>query len=573
MAGPTVSDMLLEILAEVGVRHIFGIPGDAINALLDALRRQDVIEFVQVRHEEAGALAASAQAKLTGRLGVCVGTAGPGAVHLLNGLYDAKLDHAPVLAITGQVDTSLLGTHYHQEIDLYTLFKDVAAFNETIVNPAQLPDAVINACQTALSQRTVAHLSLPVDIASSAVPEPERRHAVFGNRALSAPCQSDLDAAVELLDDASKVAILAGTGARAGVAELIDLAERLGAPIIKTLRAKDLLPDDHPLCVGGLGLLGTRAAVKAVDGCDVLLMVGTDFPYRDFYPENAKAIQIELDPQRIGRRYPVDVGLVGHAHLALRALRDAVAIKPDRSYLESIQGEMVTWRRHMRRSETSDNVPIKPQRVAALVGAMAPDDAIFVCDTGTVTVWGARHLAIRGQQRFTLSSSLASMAYALPGAIGAQLAYPDRQVVALAGDGGFAMLMADFLTAVKYGLPITVVIFNNHKLGLITMEQESQGYPDYQTALHNPDFAEFARLCGGDGVRVNEPADLQPALERALGSDLPFIVDVEVNPAEITMPPKILPRFALGYAMSKMKEVMGQGDAEAGIKPLTDPLS
>lgn len=233
---------------------------------------------------------------------------------------------------------------------------------------------------------------------------------------------------------------------------------------------------------------------------------------------------------------------------------------------------MVAWRRRMRRDETSDHVPLKPQRVAAVVGAMAADDAIFLCDTGTVTVWGARHLAIRATQRFTLSSSLASMAFALPAAVGAQLAFPDRQVVALAGDGGFTMLMADFLTAVKYELPLTVVVFNNHKLGLITMEQESQGYPDYETSLHNPDFAEFARVCGGDGVRVTEPGELEPALERALRSDRPFVVDVEVDPTAITMPPKILPRFALGYAVSKMKEVMGRGDAEAGIKPLTDPL-
>lgn len=274
----SVSDVLLEILADVGVRHIFGIPGDAINSLVDAIRRQDAIGFVQMRHEEAGALAAAAQAKLTGGLAACVGTAGPGAVHLLNGLYDAKLDHAPVMAITGQVETHLLGTDYHQEIDLYTLFKDVAAFNQTIVNPEQLPDAVVNACQAALSQGTVAHLSLPIDVAGQDVPDPGRRHPVFGNRAESAPCQADLDAAVELLDSASKVAILAGVGARDGAGELVELAERLGAPIIKTLRAKDLLADDHPLCAGGLGLLGTRAAVGAIEDCDVLLMVGTDFP-------------------------------------------------------------------------------------------------------------------------------------------------------------------------------------------------------------------------------------------------------------------------------------------------------
>lgn len=572
MARPNVSSVLLEVLTELGVRHVFGIPGDAINGLLDEIRKQDVIEFVHVRHEEAGAFAAVGQAKLTGTLGVCVGTAGPGAIHLLNPLYDAKLDRVPVLAITGQVETAKLGTRYHQEVDLYTLFKDVAAFNETVVNPEQMPGLAVHACQTALARGAVAHLSLPVDIATAPIPEPGR-HRVFGGAAETTPCAADLDAAAELLNGAERVTILAGIGTSGAARELVETAQILSAPIVKTLRAKDVVPDEHPHSVGGLGLLGTRPAVDAVEGCDALLMVGTDFPYEDFYPQGAKAVQIDLDPNSLGRRYPVDVGVLGHTHLALRELASRLTPKTDRAFLASAQESMRDWWAKAGEAESDDSVPIRPQRVAATVGRLAADDAIFLCDTGAVTVWAARHLRVRGTQRFALSSSLASMAFALPAAIGAQLAFPERQVVALCGDGGFTMLMADLLTAVDRGLPLTVVVFNNGKLGLIQMEQESQGFPEYQTSLRNPDFAEFARLCGGDGITVTEPAALEPALRQALASERPFVVDVHVNPTEVTMPPKIQTRFALGYAVAKAKEMLGRGDRDPGLAPLTDLFS
>lgn len=564
-----VSGVLLEILAEVGVRHMYGIPGDAINGLIDEIRQQDAIRFVHVRHEEAGALAASAHAKLTGGLGVCLGTAGPGAIHLLNGLYDAKLDRAPVLAITGQVETDKQGSHYHQEIDLYTLFKDVAGFNQTVVNPAQLPRMAVHAIQTTLAERTVAHLSLPLDVATARVPD-TARHAVFGVSAETAPCEADLDAAAAILDQTNRVTMLVGIGARLAAGEVVEVAETLGAPIVKTLRAKDVIPDDHPLCVGGLGLLGTEPAVAAIEAADALLMVGTDFPYEDFYPSHARAVQIDLQPAHVGRRFPVDVGLVGHSHLALRQLQPRLQVEDDRSHLLEAQQRMRRWSAKMASAEHSDDIPLRPQRVAATLGRIADERAVFVCDTGAVTVWGARNLAIRGEQRFTLSSSLASMAFSLPGAIGAQLAFPDRQVIALAGDGGFTMLMSDFLTAVDMELPITVVVFNNHKLGLIQMEQESQGFPEFQTALSNPDFAEFGRLCGGEGAVVRNPDELEPALRRAVESDRPWIIDVHINPTEIVMPPKVMTRFALGYAVAKVKEMLGRGERSAGLEPLSD---
>jgi thiamine pyrophosphate-dependent acetolactate synthase large subunit-like protein len=438
-----------------------------------------------------------------------------------------------------------------------------------VVDPAQVPSIVVNAVQTALAERTVAHLTLPLDLASARVSDTELR-SILGVSAETAPCEADLDSAAAVLNKAERVTMLVGAGARAASGETLDVAEALGAPIVKTLRAKDIIPDDHSLCVGGLGLLGTVPAVEAIEDADVLLMVGTDFPYEDFYPSQAKAVQIDLDAAHLGRRFPVDVGLVGHSHLALQLLRPRLQTKNDRAHLEKARQSMGEWRTKMATSELSDDVPLRPQRVAATIGRTADDDAIFVCDTGAVTVWAARNMGIRKGQRFTLSSSLASMAFSLPGAIGAQLAFPDRQVIALAGDGGFTMLMSDFLTAVDLKLPITVVVFNNHKLGLIQMEQESQGFPEFQTALRNPDFAEFGRLCGGEGEVVRAPDELEPVLRRAISSNRPWIVDVHINPNEVVVPPKILGRFVLGYAVSKVKEMMGKGDREGGLDPLGD---
>lgn len=563
MPGDTISDALLDILARAGVRDMFGIPGDAINSVVEAVRKQDTIRFIQVRHEETGAFAAAAQAKLTGRLAVCLGTAGPGAIHLLNGLYDAKLDHAPVLAITGQVPTPRLGSDYHQEVDLYTLFKDVAVFNQVVVNPEQMPNLAVHACQAAISQRGVAHLSLPVDVAGARYSARDS-HPVFSGQALIVPCATDLDRAADLLNASERVVILAGIGATDARDQLVRLAERLQAPVIKTLRGKEILPDDHPLSLGGLGLLGTRPAVDAIAACDALLMVGTDFPYHDFYPDDVPAIQIDVEPDRLGKRYPVEVGLRGHAHLTLEALLGRVDAKDDASFLEACRESMEAWRSRMNEQETSADAPIRPQVVARAIGELAADDAIFVCDTGAVTVWGARHLRMRASQRFVLSSSLASMAFGLPGAIGAQLAYPDRQVVALVGDGGFMMLVGDLVTAVKYELPLTIVIFNNHKLGLIQMEQEVQGYPEYQTGLLNPDFSALARACGARGISVSEPDELEAALRDALHTDGPTVVDVAVNPEERTMPPRINAKQAFGYGVAKAREFFGAGDSAGG---------
>ncbi len=556
MTKDTVSDLLINILTDAGVTHMFGIPGDAINHLTEAIRNQDKIEYIQVRHEEAGAFAAGAQAKLTGNLGVCMGTAGPGAIHLLNGLYDAKMDHAPVLAITGHVPRKYIGTGYHQEVDLYSLFKDVAVFNQVVMTPEQLPHLVVQACQAALSHKGVAHLSIPVDVAGLKLSKNRTRSPIAKEHSETLPCEGDLEAAAKLLNGSEKIAILAGIGCRGAERELVCLAEQLGAPIIRALRGKEILPDDHSLAIGGLGMLGVEPAVKAVEQCDLLLMAGTDFPYDDFFPKDTPAIQIDIDPTRLGRRNSIEIGLNGHARPTLEALTARLTTKENRDYLKSAQKNMSDWREKQAVIETGSETPIRPQRLARSIGDLARDDAIFICDTGTVTAWAARHLHIRQGQRFTLSSSLASMAFGLPGAIGAQLAYPDRQVIALCGDGGFAMLMADFVTAVKYELPITVIVFNNSKLGLIQFEQEAVGLPDYQTALHNPDFAKFAEICGGEGFAVSEPDQLDHAIKQAYDSTKPSIIDVKIHDSELIMPPKIKLSQAMNFGIAKVKEVL-----------------
>lgn len=553
----TVSDILLKMLAAHGVRHLFGIPGDAINDVIDAVRRQDQIRFIGVRHEEAGAFAASAQAKLTGELTACVGTSGPGAIHLLNGLYDAKLDHAPVIAITGQVATGFIGTEYHQEVRLERLFANVAVYSQTVTTEAQVPDVFREACHAALAHRGVAHISLPTDVSGRDVARDRLRDVMAAPSGLISPTVADCESAVALINRSQRVAILAGIGCQGARDELIAFAEAVRAPIVRTLKAKEVIDDGHPLCIGGLGMLGGRPAVKAMDSCDLLVMAGTDFPYHDFYPKNAKSIQIDIQPTRIGKRHPVDVALVGHAGPTLSAL--ASLVKTDRSadFLQAMKEEMQGWLAQQVESEQSDAVPIHPPRVMQALGKVAPADAIFVCDTGTATAWSARHLRLEPGQRYTLSGGLASMAYALPGAIGAQLAYPESRVFALAGDGAFAMLMGDFVTAVKYELPIVVLVFNNAKLAFITLEQEAKGLPDWGTDLVNPDFAAFAKACGGAGFSVERPDQLEPVINEALEARRPAVIDIAVDPNALIMPPKVSLSQAMNFGLAKVREAFG----------------
>lgn len=553
-----VSQHIIQTLADHGVRRVYGIPGDAVNHVVDAIRKEDRIQFIQVRHEAAGALAASAEAKLTGRLAVCVGTAGPGALNLLNGLFDAKLDHAPVLALTGQVPRSDLGTGAHQEVDLHSTFQAVAEVNETLVDPGQLPDVLSAAIRVATSRKCVAHLGIPEDIASMSAPSLADEDTAPALVEQVAPPEQ-LDEAARLLDDAERVVILAGIGALGARDQLLEVASKLQAPIIKSLRAKELIPDDHPLCLGGLGLLGSKPAVDAIDQCTALLMVGTDFPYEGFYPDNARVVQIESSPERISRRTELAIGLLGQAAPTLEALGVRLASRGESGFTQDRQAAMRAWISGLESEETDDTLPMRPQRVARTVADHAPADAIFACDTGAVTVWAARHLRMRRGQRFVLSGNLGTMGFGISGAIGAQLAYPDRPVIALAGDGGLSMYLGEIATAAKHELPLTIVVFNNGKLGLIQMEQQAEGLPEHQTQLPDIDFAAVAVACGADGHRAETPDELERALRSSLTSSRPSVIDVSVEPGEKTMPPEIEWRHALRFGLAKIRETLGQG--------------
>jgi thiamine pyrophosphate-dependent acetolactate synthase large subunit-like protein len=552
----TAADLILDILAAHGVRDVFGMPGDAINDFTDALRRRDDMRFVLVRHEEAGAFMASAQAKLTGQPTACMGTSGPGAVHLLNGLYDAKLDHAPVIAITGQAPTQFVGTSYHQEVDLERLFSDVAEYSQTVMTPKQLPDVMLQACKAALSAPGVAHISVPTDVAGQKVTTSRDDFSIGSRNGETTPCPDSLRRAVELIIEGENVAILAGIGASGARKELLQLAEQLDAPVIRTLRAKDFIDDQDEACVGGLGLLGGPPASEAMDKCDTLLIVGADYPYVPFYPKKAKVIQVEASAVRMGKRVGVDGPLHGHAQPTLAALLAALDGHSKDGFLTSLQDSKAAWQKKRQDQERSDKTPIRPQRLVADIAAEAPDDAIFLSDTGTTTAWTARHLPVGPGQRYTLSSGLGSMAFAMSGAIGAQLAYPDRRAIAITGDGGFAMLMADFVTAVRHELPIVCVVLNNSKLGFIALEQQGKGLPEHSIDLTNPDFVKFAESCGGLGIAVDKPEEIRPALREALASDRPSIIDVKVNPEELIMPPKITLEQAASFGLAKIREFL-----------------
>ena len=554
------SEDLIERLGDWGVDTIFGIPGDGINGIMEALRRhQDRVRFVLVHHEEAAAFMATGYAKSTGRLGVCLATSGPGAIHLLNGLYDAKLDHVPVLALTGMQETEMLGTGYQQEVALEKLFIDVAEYNESVRNPASITTLVDLALRHSLARRTVSHLTFPTDIQlaeagsnpwSSPAPAVVKPTAPIYMAPSGLPDPSQLDAAASLLNAGTKVTMLVGAGARHAGNEVVAVAEALGSPIVKTLSGKAAVPDDHPLTVGGIGLLGTAPGQEAVEGCDTLFMVGTNFPYTKYLPESGKAkvVQIEADPIRAGNRIATDVPMVADAKVALAQLLPKLQPKADRAFLAGAQAGMAKWRERMEALEEITDDPIQPQRLMALIDRLADDDAIMTCDSGTIATWAARHFHIRDGREFYLSGNLATMAPGLPYAIANQLAHPGRQCIAFVGDGGFAMLMAEFSTACGYRLPVKVVINNNASLGQIMWEQLVLGYPEFGIRFaQRPDFAPWATACGGLGLRVDKHEELEPALQKAFAHDGPALVDVTVNDAEPPMPAKVQYEQAKGF--------------------------
>ena len=550
--GAIAAEVLIGRLADWGVDTVFGLPGDGINGIMEGLRRQsDRIKFVLVQHEEAAAFMATGYAKATGRLGVCLATSGPGAVHLLNGLYDAKLDHVPVLAITGMQETQMLGTGYQQEVDTTKLYMDVAEYNEMIVVPAQLPTLVDIAVRHALTRRGVAHLTIPndVQVAEAGVapypgtgPGEMKPTAAIYLAPSGLPRPDDVRSAADVLNAGTKTVVLVGAGALHARDEVIAVADALGAPIVKTLPGKAVVPDDHPLTTGGLGLLGTAPSEEAMEGAETLLMVGTNFPYTKYLPEAgaARVVQIEADAIRAGNRLPTDVPVVGDAKATLEQLLPLLERRSDRSWLEAAQSGMRKWRERMEAIAATDDDPILPQRLMRSIDERASNDAIMTCDSGTIATWAARHFTIKGDRRFFLSGNLATMAPGLPYAIGMQHAFPGRQVIAFVGDGGFAMLMAELATAARYDLPVKVVINNNAELGQIQWEQMVLGFPEFGIRFERRnDFAPWAEACGWWGRRVDHAADLDGAVTEMLAHNGPALLDVSVNPDEPPMPGKI----------------------------------
>jgi pyruvate dehydrogenase (quinone)/pyruvate oxidase len=545
----TAADVLMETIQDWGVDVIFGLPGDGINGILEALRRrQDTIRFVQVRHEESAAFMACAYAKYTGKLGVCLATSGPGGIHLLNGLYDAKLDGQPVLALTGMAFHDLVGTYTQQDVELDRLFADVAAYNARIMGPTHVENVADLACRTALSYRTVSHITFPVDLQEQPAERkgskrniPHHTSDVYAQSA-RLPDGADLHRAAGILNDGKKIAILAGRGALQATDELETMAETLGAPIVKALLGKAAVPDDSPYTTGGIGLLGTKPSQEVLEQCDTLLMVGTSFPYLEFFPKpgQARAVQIELDPKRIGLRYPVEVGLIGDSARTLQALQPYLTYRQDRTFLSHAQAGMKEWQSLMELRGTRQEAPMKPQVVAWELGKQLADDAIVSCDSGTIATWWARQIPAKRGQMYSLSGNLASMANGLPYTIAAQIAHPHRQCVAFVGDGGFSMLMAEFATCVKYQLPVKIVIVKNNTLGMIKWEQMVfLGNPEFGCDLHPIDFAAYARACGGTGYTITHPGECERILNQALTTPGPVIVEAQVDPFEPPMPAKI----------------------------------
>ena len=580
------ADIIAEALLDWNVDVIFGLPGDGINGFMEALRtRQDKIRFILVRHEESAAFMACAYAKYTGKLGACVATSGPGAIHLLNGLYDAKLDNTPVIAITGSTYSDLMGSSYQQDVNLMQLFSDVSVYSNIITAPEQAEMAVDIACRTAFAQRGVSHLTIPIDVQEEKLQGDYSKHKVPGHTSDtfvaaggSLPDRHLLEQGADIICSGNKTVILVGQGALNAGQEVISVAEGIRAPVVKALLGKAVIPDNHPNSIGGIGMLGTEPATDAMSEADTLLMIGTSFPYIEYLPKpgQARGVQIDIKAEKIGLRYPVEVGLVGDSKKILSALlplllngrtNDNNNDSSNQQYREEQQAEFLRLKQQsMKRwidlldkqsNQTDEKKPIKPQAIARAVSEQLEDNAIISVDSGTNTIWGARFLNIRKGMKFSVSGTLASMACGLPYTIGAQLAYPQRQCVAFVGDGGFAMLMSEFATAVQYSLPIKVIILKNNTLGMIRWEQMAfLGNPEFGVEFSPIDFAKIAEACGGIGYTIKKSDDIQPIMKKAMSDKTtrkPTVIEAYVDPFEPPMPPKIEPEFMRNMAESFAK--------------------
>ncbi|GHE24673.1 pyruvate dehydrogenase [Streptomyces vinaceus] len=562
MGKQNVAEQFVDILVRAGVRRMYGVVGDSLNPVVDAIRRTGGIEWIQVRHEETAAFAAGAEAQITGRLAACAGSCGPGNLHLINGLYDAHRSMAPVLALASHIPSGEIGLGFFQETHPDRLFTECSHYCELISNPRQMPRVLQSAIQHAVGRSGVGVVALPGDVASLPAPEKSIEHALVTARPTVRPGDGEIEKLVRLVDEADRVTLFCGSGTAGAHAEVMEFAGRVKAPVGHALRGKEWIQYDNPYDVGMSGLLGYGAAYEATHECDLLILLGTDFPYNAFLPDDVKIVQVDIRPEHLGRRSKLDLAVWGDVRETLRALNTRVRAKTDRRFLDrmlkkhadALEGVVKAYTRKVEK-----HTPIHPEYVASVVDELADEDAVFTVDTGMCNVWAARYLSPNGKRRIIGSFSHGSMANALPQAIGAQFTDRGRQVVSMSGDGGFSMLMGDFLTLVQYDLPVKVVLFNNSSLGMVELEMLVSGLPSYGTTNHNPDFAAIARAAGAFGVRVEKPKQLAGALKDAFRHKGPALVDVVTDPNALSIPPKISAEMVTGFALSASKIVLDGG--------------
>ncbi len=563
MANKTVADIIVETLELAGVKRIYGIVGDSLNGITNSLSKKKNIQWIHVRHEEAAAFAAGAEAQLTGELAVCAGSCGPGNTHLINGLYDSHRSRAPVLAIAAHIPTTEIGGDYFQETHPNILFKECSHFCEMVTSPDQLPRLLNIAIQTALTKRGVAVLVISGDVALQNAVNKEIKQWLGEAQPIVVPNATELNKMAAILNSSKKVTLFCGSGCNNSQQELMDLCNTLQAPMVHTVRGKEYLEYDNPYDVGMTGLIGFASGYYAMEACEVLLLLGTSFPYRQFYPTNARIIQVDIRGEQLGKRTPIELGVVGDVKATIKALLPLLNKNTDKAHLE----KAVTHYKKVRADlddlavPSKGNNPIHPQYLAKNIDANASADAIFSCDVGTPTVWAARYLKMNGQRRLLGSFNHGSMANALSQAIGAQTAFPKRQVIAMCGDGGFAMLMGDLLTLAQQKLPIKIVVFNNGTLGFVELEMMSSGMEDFGTELKNPNFAEMAKAVGILGVRIEKSTEINEGLKTAFAHPGPAVIDVCVNRVELAMPPTISAEQVKGFSLFMLKAIInGRGN-------------
>jgi pyruvate dehydrogenase (quinone) len=560
----TIAAQIVEQLIAAGVRRVHGVVGDSLNSITDEIRQHKEIEWIHYRHEEAAAFAAGAEAQLTGKLAVCAGSCGPGNMHLINGLYDAHRSMAPVLAIAAQIPSTEIGTSYFQETRPEALFRECSHYCETIASARQMPRVLQIAMQNAVGLGGVAVIALSGDVAMQTVESNGLEHDLLISRPTIRPADSELRKLADLINQSEKITLLCGSGCAGAHDELIAAGEKLLSPMVHALRGKEHVEYDNPFDVGMTGLIGFSSGYHAMEHSDLVIMLGTDFPYKDWFPTRAKIAQVDIRAERLGRRCNISLGLVGNVKETLHCLLPMVKQKTDRSYLDKCVEHYRKSRESLDDHATSkfNKEPIHPEYLAHMIDALAADNAIFTTDVGEPTVWAARYLKMKKGQRLLGSFNHGSMASAMPQAIGAQLTYPGRQVISLSGDGGFAMMMGDILTIAQYNLPVKIIVFNNSSLGVVAMEMKVAGLPPFGTDLKNPDFARMAEAIGIKGIRLEDPANVETALEKAFAHDGPVLIDAVVNPSVLVMPPKIEFSQAKGFGMYALKQVFNGNGKE-----------